>query len=388
MWDVIIAGAGPVGLTLALTLAKQGRRVLVLEKEASLSEHSRAPAIWPRTQEVLEELGVLARCVQEGLLVHDFSLFDADVERSRLRLAFEELRPWTAYPRLLILPQDKTERILYQALAANSVEVRFHAEVTGLFQSGEGVRVEYRHKGTDAFVECRYAAGCDGAHSRVRELLGFKLDGMTYSLKASLADIQIENSEKYAFPRLTRKGVWAVAIRIEKNLWRLIFPYEAGETLALDERIRRGAARLFPNETYQVIWQSDFKLHQRSAEHYVKGRVVLAGDAAHLNSPVGGQGMNAGIQDAKALGHALDTALRDQTEAPLQDYERERLQAVKGGVNRFTDRLTRILFFQNGQFFPLILAVVSMLLKLRPLRLRFLRGMAMIPRNRRAGGIL
>lgn len=379
MHDVIIAGAGPVGLSLALALARAGKSVLVLEKEAQLPEHSRAPAIWPRTQEILAGLGVIDRFLHDGIVLSTFYFFDADAHKVRLELPLHELKGKTPYPHLLILPQDKTERFLYEALLRlPHVQVQFNSEVTGFEDQGGRVRIRCSTKGTASDLEAFYLVGCDGAHSKVREVLGFSLEGFTYDSAAALADIRLQSSEDYAFPRFSRKGVFAVALKMQPRLWRLIFPYPVTDTTPLEERIRVSTAHLFPGALYDLVWQSEFRLHRRVTTSFVRGRIALAGDAAHLNSPIGGQGMNAGIQDAEVLARCLLQALEQDNPALLKPYEAARLPAIRRGVNRFTNQLTRILLFQNGRYLPWVLTVMGLLLRLPFLRKNFLHRVAML----------
>jgi 3-(3-hydroxy-phenyl)propionate hydroxylase len=381
--DVVVVGAGPVGLALALGLARGGRRVLVLEKEAGTAEHSRAPAIWPRTQEVLASLGVIERFLAEGIALPCVALADADRgDRALVEIPLAELAGVTPYPQLLIVPQSDTERLLLAAVREHpGAEVQFSAEVTGVEQHASGVRVTWRRPGSAApeVAEAAFAAGCDGARSTVRHALGASFDGTTYRVQAALADVDLDPPQDLPFPRLTTRGGLAIGIRIDRRLWRLILPFAAEDGLALEERVERAVRHLFPRaERYDTVWQSEFRLHRRVSSRFVDGRIALAGDAAHLNSPVGGQGMNAGLQDAAALSESLLAALERDDPAPLAGYERQRRRAVESGVNPFTDRLTRLLLFAGGRLIRPLLAVASLALRLPPLRRRFLRRAAML----------
>ncbi len=377
--DVVIVGAGPVGLSLALGLARAGRAVLVLEKEAGTSEYSRAPAIWPRTQEILSGLGVIDRMLAGAIVLRRGELWDADRRRVLLRLPFEELADETPFPQLMILPQSQTERILYEALASHShAEVRFTAEAATLDQDDSHVTVTYRRGGRQETVQSALAVGCDGAHSVVREAIGASFDGKTYGLQAALADVVLDEDGDFPFPRISTRDELSVAIRISDRLWRLILPSAAGEELALDERVRRSVEHHFSTAKFQTTWQSVFRLHRRIASRFAQGRVALAGDAAHLNSPVGGQGMNAGIQDAELLTAALVEALASGKPSPVARYAEARRASIAQGVNRFTDRLTRLLLLRRGRCIKPVLRLVRAATAFRPLRRRLLRSMAML----------
>lgn len=382
--EVIVVGAGPVGLSLALGLAGAGRRVLVLEKEPTTAEHSRAPAIWPRTQEILAELGVLDSFVAEGIALPRVALTDSETGRELLALPLEELADETPFPRLLIVPQSKTERLLREALdREETATTLFSAEAIDVEQDDSGVRVPFRLAGGTRTVRAAFAVGCDGAHSTVREALGASFDGGTYRMRAALADVRPRREpEELPFPRLCTRGGVAVAIRMDERTWRLILPFRPGEFRPLDHRVERAAVRLFPAvrsaADYETVWQSEFHLHRRVSSVFASGRIALAGDAAHLNSPVGGQGMNAGIQDAAALTSALLEALERDDARPLLAYERARRTAVERGVNVFTDRLTRGLLFRRGRALRPVLRLASLALRIPPLRRRLLRRVAML----------
>jgi len=213
----------------------------------------------------------------------------------------------------------------------------------------------------------------------VRHALGATFEGVTYDARAALADVVLQPDRDLPFPRLTTRAGLAIGIRIEHDLWRLILPFAAADALPLPERVERAVRHLFPgSEGYRTVWQSEFRLHRRLASRFAAGRVALAGDAAHLNSPVGGQGMNAGLQDAEALVEALAAALAADDPAPLAAYGRRRRSAVEQGVNPFTDRLTRVLLFGGGRAIRPLLAVARQALRLPPLRRRFLRRIAML----------
>lgn len=375
-YDIVIAGAGPVGLSLALRMAREGKRVLVLEKNPTTHEHSRAPAIWPRTQEVLADLDVLDRFLEQGIIHDTLSLHYKEASKPLISFPLYELKDVTKYPQFLILPQSKTEKILYEKAVKARAEVEFSAELTGFYEEGNSVFVTYRKNGKENTVEASYLIGCDGAHSKVRELLGFHLKGETYGMKAALADVRLKTDAPS--PLLSRKGVLVVAIKIDTDLWRLILPFPKRSKFAPEERVPKAVEQLFPGVPYEDVWQSEFRLHNRIATGFAKGRVALAGDAAHLNSPVGGQGMNSGIQDTEILASLLLKALKEDDPSQLEIYERRRQAAVRSGVNAFTDLLTQFLFFNQGAFLPFIVRAWSLIIKIPFIRRKFLKNMAMV----------
>lgn len=290
-----------------------------------------------------------------------------------------ELKNETRFPRLLILPQNKTEQLFYEALRKeNSVQVKFSSEVTRMTQSKSAVCVEYLEHNQTVQAEAAYVTGCDGAHSSVRHFLGLSLSGMTYASQAALADIRLGKKQDYEFPRLTNQGVLAIAILIEKDLWRLILPFGASSDLPPAKRLDQSVRQLFKQENYEVIWQSEFHLHRRISSDFVRGRVALAGDSAHLNSPVGGQGMNAGIQDAEVLCAVLRQAIDKNDPSVLKNYEQQRYQTISKGINPFTNQLTKVLLFSEGKYIKLVLKTVNLFLRFKPLRHPFLERLAML----------
>lgn len=377
--DVVVVGAGPVGLSLALGLARDERSVLVLEKEPGTSEYSRAPIIWPRTQEVLSGLGVLGRLEEESIVRTRVQLWDADRERVLLRFPIEELDGETPCPQLLVCPQSRTERVLCEAVQNEpTAEVRFSAEATDLDRRADGVAVTYERNDTAHTATGAFVAGCDGAHSRVRETVADAFEGMTYDVQAALADVRFETRQDVRYPRMTRRRGVATAMRIDDRRWRVIMPRPPAGGQPLDRRIKQAVGDLFPADAFEATWKSEFSLHRRLSDPFVDGRVVLAGDAAHLTSPVGGQGMNLGIQDAAALTDALQAALDRDRPDPLARYADERREAVEGGVVWATDALTQILLAREGAALVPALRGAGFLLKLRPLRRAVLRRMAML----------
>jgi 2-polyprenyl-6-methoxyphenol hydroxylase-like FAD-dependent oxidoreductase len=348
---VAIVGAGPVGLALALGLARHGVRSVVLERDVGTSRHSKAAGVHVRTREVLRRWGVEAAFLATGDLVGELTLHDVSrADRSLLSFDFHALADEADRPGLLLIEQSETERLLLEAVRASGTsEVVFGAEVTGLHQSAEeSVRLSYRHGGSEQHLDAAFAVGCDGASSFVRQALGLPFEGRTYRLRPMLADVAVDDGrDRLPSPRVHDRGRgMTVGLRLRAGLWRIIHLEDVNGTddseVPVDEVRRRAAAVLGPGPV-EVVWSSRFRIHRRSSPRFRLGRVLLAGDAAHVHSPVGGQGMNAGIQDASTLAWQL-AAVLDGADADrmLGAYDTERRAVVAGSVSRFTDLLTRV----------------------------------------------
>lgn len=344
MTEVLILGAGPVGLTLAAELARHGVRPRIIERRAEPLPFCRAIGVTPRTLEVWEDMGVAREMIDAGLwleglrtIIVDGPTFDHRDDYSML--PFGELG----------LPQYETERILEQHLNRFGAQVERQVELVELAQDKEAVRARLRHvDGREESFTCAYAVGCDGAHSTVRHQLGIAFEGDAFPMMFMLGDVHID----WDLPR----GLALRALRLKEEAAPDMFiaiPLPEDKryrvsSLAVSElegeqatehgiqSERRGpelqhiqavADDLLPGtpRLSDLRWSSTFRISMRLAERYRSGRVFLAGDAAHIHPPTGGQGMNTGIQDAYNLAWKLGLVLRDKAPASLLDsYEAER----------------------------------------------------------------
>jgi 2-polyprenyl-6-methoxyphenol hydroxylase-like FAD-dependent oxidoreductase len=343
--EVLVVGAGPTGLALAAHLATYGIRVRIIDRQSDRVHESRALAIQPRTLEVLADLGVTPALLDHGrqavqLRVHlprrvvSVRLFD-------LGLAD------TAYPFLLFLSQAQTERILGDHLAQQRVTIQRQTELVQLSPAGDHVGCRLRHPdGRLETVAARYVVGCDGAHSTVRQQAGIGFEGAAYPQTFLLADLEVDGLEPdAAHAWLTGAGMAFFFPLGEPATWRLLAmrppdgqtPSDAevslAELQAVTDSYATDALRL-----RDPAWMTRFRLHLRRATSYRAGRVFLAGDAAHVHSPAGGQGMNTGIQDATNLAWKLALTCNGAAAPELLDtYELERAP-VGRRVLRLTDR--------------------------------------------------
>jgi 2-polyprenyl-6-methoxyphenol hydroxylase-like FAD-dependent oxidoreductase len=346
---VAIAGAGPVGLATALGLARAGVPSTVLEKKAQLDPHSRATVILPRTLEVFRQWGVLEALVERGNRVPHVRLREPDDDHQILHIDFTKLVDDTAAMFALAIPQDRTERVLLDAVEKTGlVDVRFDTEVLAVEQDGSGVRLRSRTGGIERSEAVDHLVAADGARSTVRAALGVELVGKTYPTPAMLADVRIapERDRTDVWPTLLAHRGIVVGIRFGDRIWRII-EQAVDDTLdgpALHDHIAALAQELFGAGPVEVIWHSVYRKHERRAPRFRYGRILLAGDAAHLNSPAGGQGMNSGVQDAHNLAWKLAAAVRDpgaHADALLESYSEERTSLVGRYVQPMTDVLER-----------------------------------------------
>ena len=340
--DVLVVGAGPTGLALACALAARGVEALVVDRLAQGGNTSRAAVLHARTLEVLEDVGVTDELRQRGVVVPRFTIRDRD--RALLEVPFDDLP--TRYPYTLMLPQDITERVLEDRLAALGGHVHRQHTVTDLVAGDDGAEVTVIDPdGATTRIHTRYVVGCDGMQSRVREEGGIGFTGDRYPQSFVLADVAMD----WPLPRdavnlfFSPAGLVVVA-PLPGNRFRIVATLdEAPETLTVADvqalLDARGPAAV-PAVVQDVGWSSRFRVHHRLAEVYRRGPVFLAGDAAHVHSPAGGQGMNTGIQDAIMLAELLADVLGGAPAAVLDRYEADR-RPVAVGVVAMTDKLTR-----------------------------------------------
>jgi 2-polyprenyl-6-methoxyphenol hydroxylase-like FAD-dependent oxidoreductase len=382
---VAVVGGGPVGLSLALGLARQGVRSVLLERDEGTSRHSKAPGIHVRTREALQQWGIDQRFLDAGALRRQLRLHAAPRGRVLASLDFSGLDTEAKRPGILFLEQAETERLLLEEVRASGLcDVRFGAEVVGLSQDGAAARLTIARAGATERLEAAFVAGCDGMGSFVREALGLPFDGITYDMRPMLADVRISDErDALPWPRLhnARRGLTAT-FRLRRGLWRII-RLERGDPAAPDDvgpgEVSDRVREVLGDGPAEVVWASRFRIHRRSAPRFRAGRVVLAGDAAHVHSPAGGQGLNAGVQDAHnlawKLAHAVDGG---DTDRLLDSYDTERREVVVGDVSRYADLLTRIFLQSPSRVRAGAFRLTGLGLGLPFLRDRGLRRTAMI----------
>ena len=342
---VVVVGAGPAGLTAGIVLAEAGVDVLLLDQQAEGANTSRACAVHARTLEVLAELDLADELRRHGLVVPTFTVGSGG--RTLASIDFGELP--TAFPFMLMIPQNVTESVLLARLLAAGGKIFRHCRVTGHTDDGAGVTVGYVDgEGTAGTLRTEYLIGADGMHSTVREQAGIGFVGDAYASSFVLADVRLDwpLGRDRASGFLTPEGM-AVVVPLPDggadNRYRVVATVaEAPQHPGVEdvEAVLDGCGLRGEVKVGELLWSSRFRVHHRLAEHYRSGRVLLAGDAAHVHSPAGGQGMNTGIQDAVVLGRLLVRVLAGEPESVLDGYETTR-RPVAEGVVAMTDRMTQ-----------------------------------------------
>jgi len=340
--DVIIVGAGPTGLVLALWLTKLGVAVRILDKTAESGTTSRALAVHARTLELYEQLDLSDAVMKNGLAVHAINLWASG--RHETRVDFGDAgHDLTRYPFFQMFPQDEHEKLLIARLEAMGVNVERQTELTGFVESGDNLTAEISVPNGTEKIECRYLAGCDGARSKTREILDTGFPGGTYSRIFYVADVAASGPpvDGELHVDLDQSDFLALFPLKGQGRCRLIGTVKDTNCDANSLKFEDVSQRVIDNlkiSVTNVNWFSTYRVHHRVTNHFRKGRAFLLGDAAHIHSPVGGQGMNTGIGDAINLAWKLKWVLESKApDALLDSYEQERIAFARKLVET-TDR--------------------------------------------------
>lgn len=335
--DVLIVGAGPSGLTLAASLLRRGVRTTIVDRQAAGANTSRAAAVNARTLEVLEDLDVSRRLVKQGVQAPRFSIRD----RSRTLIPIDFSVLPSAYPYTLLVPQSTTEQVLLDRLIELGGTVVRPKTLESITQDADGVTAVFDDGDV---LRARYVVGADGIHSTVREHAGIGFTGGAYDESFVLADVRLAGDAPVEEVVLfwATAGLTVVA-PLPDGTFRIVAPVPDAPAepsidfiqQLLDDRGTGGV------RVTEVVWGSRFRVQHRVADTYRAGRLLLVGDAAHVHSPAGGQGMNLGIQDAVALSGALAAVLAGGPATLLDDYSDTR-RPIARDVVTLTDRLTRL----------------------------------------------
>lgn len=339
--DVLIVGAGPVGLFLANECARRGLRWRLIETGSEQSKHSKALAIFPRTLEIFDMAGIVAPFLEVANRVTSVAVIAQ--QRLLARLRFEP--KGTPYSFVGMVPQDVTERILVGELLRKGFAVEYDTTFVSAVEHDSYVSATLDRKGKRFEVTAQFVVGCDGAHSAVRHLLGLPFEGAQYHASFMLADVDtnevLPGDEMHLCPSefgplaifpmsATRRRIVATVDQAEGDAPSLAF-------------VQKVVAQRAPAgfDALSLRWSSYFRIHHRYVTRLRVGRIFIAGDAAHIHSPFGGQGMNTGLQDVWNLVWKLHLAVRGRgNELLLESYTAERHPVIKG-VMQTTHRLTR-----------------------------------------------
>ncbi len=344
--DILIVGAGPTGLSLACQLLRYGIDFVVVEKNAGLTPYSKAIGVHARTLEIFDQIGLAREAVARGTIAERARLLiDGEI---RGELDFSDIgKGLSPFPFVLMLEQSKTERLLYEYLQMQQRDVLWETEFQGLSQDPDGVVAQVKTSDDETqAISAKYLVGCDGPKSLVRQQLGLTFGGSTFERVFYVADAQVDwqmshdtlhvcfSSDSFVvfFPLKGEKRYRIVGVfpeEFEKDEGDV--PYEEIET-----RIKTETKLNL--DISDVEWFSTYKVHTRHANKFSAGRGFLAGDAAHVHTPAGAQGMNTGIQDGYNLAWKIALAIRGKADVKLLDtYNEERLENAKH-LLKTTDR--------------------------------------------------
>ncbi|MBJ93956.1 MAG: FAD-binding protein [Rickettsiales bacterium] len=343
---VLIVGAGPVGLSLALALTRSGVQVCVFEAEEDLSPEMRASTIHAPTLEMFEEWGVVEQVLAAGAITDRVQYWERSTRTRIAEYSFSLLADDTPYPFRLQCPQNIVTRVLRAELEQlPGCSLYFGHRAKGLKDLGDKVQLEVSSADRDISFTGSYLVGCDGSRSIVRKSLEIPLSGKTYEDRFLLVGTNIDFSE--AFPGMGPVAYiydpeeWAILLQLP-TLTRTVFrvkPEEDEELITAEDSLKRRLWRLLGSEVdFRIEMSRIYRVHQRVAERFRQGRVVLAGDAAHLNNPAGGMGLNSGIHDAYLLAQTLLRIFAGEPESLLDQYSEDRRKLALGLIQSVSDR--------------------------------------------------
>ncbi|MBV9354740.1 MAG: FAD-dependent monooxygenase [Chloroflexi bacterium] len=343
--QVLVVGAGPTGLVLAAELLARGVTTRIIDKSDGVVLESRALGIHARTLEVFDLMGLADRFLERGHIVRRMRMY-AD---GRPLISLDLSRIESRYPFLLDIPQNETETLLRDRIAELGGQIEQNVELLTLVQDESRVLATVRDAaGQESEIRADYAVGCDGAHSRVRREVGLPFDGHGYAQDWLLADVQLDwcRPEEESHALFRSDGRPMICFPMRDHYWRVVFPYtgERDRGAPTFEEIQQLIDSRAPERVVasNPTWLANFRCSRRSTTAYRRGRVMLAGDAVHIHSPAGGQGMNTGITDAHNLAWKLAlVARRRASDGVLDSYGEER-RPVAAQVLEWTHNLVRL----------------------------------------------
>ena len=354
MSKILIVGAGPVGLTLAAELARYGLPVRIIDRSPEPSRTSKALVVWSRTLELMDRMGCTPAFLAAGLKARGATIHDGAKVLGHAGLD----KIASPYDFALMIPQSETERLLTAHLASFGVEVERQVELTGFAETSGSITAHLRHAdGRQEPMETPWLLGCDGAHSAVRHGLGSEFRGEAQGDDWMLADVRLEGDGR---PPADELGIY-----LHRDGPFLIFPIPGGRTRVIATVGKTDPDHQRPDPTLDEVqsmidhrtgggfratdpvWLSNFRINERKVADYRHGRAFLVGDAAHVHSPAGGQGMNTGMQDAIGLAWRLALVERGEAASGLLDSYSPERSSIGDTVLRNTGRLTDVATLSN-----------------------------------------
>jgi 2-polyprenyl-6-methoxyphenol hydroxylase-like FAD-dependent oxidoreductase len=376
--DVLIVGAGPVGLFLANECARRSLRWRIVEQRARQSEHSKALAVFPRSLEILDMAGLVGPFLEEANRVTSVSVFAHGQRLTTIPFSPVD----SPYPFVAMVPQDVTERLLIRALQQRGGAVLYETTFVSAAQEESSVAVELEHHGGRRTARAAFLVGCDGAHSAVRHGLHLPFEGAQYRETFILADVDTNPALPGNELQLCPHEAGPVAIFPMSSTRRRIVatvdaPNADAPTLGIVNALlrQRGPRDIV---AHALHWSSYFGVHHRQVAHLREGRILLAGDAAHIHSPFGGQGMNTGFQDAWNLAWKLAYAARGRARPVLlESYTAERRPVIRQ-VIRTTDRITKVMGSRGRVAQALRDLAIPVVSRLRPFQRAFVHRLSQL----------
>jgi 2-polyprenyl-6-methoxyphenol hydroxylase-like FAD-dependent oxidoreductase len=345
--DVIIVGAGPTGLALACQLIRYEVDFIIIDKSEGVTPYSKALGVHARTLEIYEQVSLAQKAVEQGTIAGKVRMLERGEELGQVELS-NIGKGLSAYPYMLVLEQSRNEQLMYDWLKSHGRDVLWQTELESLSQEDMAVWAQVKNSGSESqAIQGKYVIGCDGPRSLVRHALGLAFEGSTFERLFYVADVRIdwEFTHDALTVCLAPHGVVAFFPMPGEKRWRIVgaFPegHEKDEREILYEEIEaqvKKEAQLELDIT-RVDWFSTYKVHTRHVDKFSSGRCFVAGDAAHIHTPAGGQGMNTGIQDAYNLAWKLALVLKHSANTQILDtYNEERLPNAKR-LTATTDRM-------------------------------------------------
>lgn len=353
--NILIAGGGPVGLTAALELKRRGFDSTVVDNDSGPTPESRALAINPRTLEILEPSGVTERLLAAGNRIRKVSLRIAGKER----LAIDLRQIPHRFNFMLILPQKETETLLIEALQEQGIGIRWNTVLEGFVSAEDHLACTLKKAAGEEIFNADLLIGADGSHSIVRKTLGIDFLGRTVPDEIGLADVLLSD---WPHPEDN------IVLNIDGKTVVAFFPFGEGRGRFVSNNTDFMNCLPKDAKVQDIGWQANFQISYRQVSTYQRGNVFLAGDAAHIHSPVGGRGMNMGIADSATLAWLIESGKTD-------NYTTMR-HPVGANVLKFTEQQTNNLLYPNTLKSFLISTIAPIALKFPPARNRLFRALA------------